>query len=46
MIKNFYGFFYRDPYFESDDEDQNEEILRPMNIDIDLSLSAYANSRK
>ena len=36
----------RDPYFESDDEDQNEEILRPMNIDIDLSLSAYANSRK
>lgn len=36
----------KDPYFESDDEDLNEDILRPMNIDIDLSLSAYANSRK
>ena len=39
---------YRDPYRNSDDEydDDDENDLRPMKIDIDLSLSAYANSRK
>ncbi|KAK3092818.1 hypothetical protein FSP39_007530 [Pinctada imbricata] len=38
----------RDPYRNSDDEydDDDEDELRPMKIDIDLSLSAYSNSRK
>ncbi|XP_069118098.1 ribosome quality control complex subunit NEMF-like [Argopecten irradians] len=33
-----------DPYADSDDEDS--ESVRPQRIDIDLSVSAYANSRK
>ncbi|XP_064599750.1 ribosome quality control complex subunit NEMF-like [Liolophura sinensis] len=33
-----------DPYTGSDMED--EDTVRPMRVDIDLSLSAYANSRK
>ncbi|XP_060068947.1 ribosome quality control complex subunit NEMF-like [Ylistrum balloti] len=33
-----------DPYADSDEEDS--DCLRPQKIDIDLSVSAYANSRK
>ncbi len=39
----------RDPYANSDDEDEeelDEDVLKPMKIDIDLGLSAYANARK
>ena len=39
----------RDPYTNSDDDDEeelDEDVLKPMKIDIDLGLSAYANARK
>ncbi|XP_050405953.1 ribosome quality control complex subunit NEMF [Patella vulgata] len=36
-----------DPYYVSDgDDDESDKPLKPLKIDIDLSLSAYANSRK
>lgn len=42
----------KDPYQTSDDEDNgdndenNEEKLKPMLVDIDLSLTAFANARR
>ncbi|KAK6182203.1 hypothetical protein SNE40_009935 [Patella caerulea] len=36
-----------DPYYVSDgDDEESVQPLKPLKIDIDLSLSAYANSRK
>ena len=38
---------FRNPYVDSDfEEDEDDEPIKPMKIDIDLALSAYANSRK
>ena len=34
-----------DPYADSDDED-DEYIIRPLKVDIDLGLTAYSNARK
>ncbi|KAK3587746.1 hypothetical protein CHS0354_042701 [Potamilus streckersoni] len=37
----------KNPYMCSDEEDNDDdERIKPMKVDIDLSLSAYANSRK
>ena len=40
----------RNPYVTSDFEDEDSEsddyAVKPMRVDIDLGLSAYANSRK
>ncbi|KAL3872530.1 hypothetical protein ACJMK2_035753 [Sinanodonta woodiana] len=37
----------KNPYMSSDEEDNDDdERIKPMKVDIDLSLSAYANSRK
>ncbi|XP_078313249.1 ribosome quality control complex subunit NEMF-like isoform X1 [Crassostrea virginica] len=40
----------RDPYRYSDDEydddEDDEDILKPTKVDIDISMSAYGNSRK
>lgn len=38
----------RNPYVDSDfeEEDDDDEPIKPMKVDIDLALSAYANSRK
>ncbi|KAJ8308819.1 hypothetical protein KUTeg_013693 [Tegillarca granosa] len=36
--------FLRDPYTDSDED--SEDTIPPMKVDIDLSHSAYANSRK
>lgn len=41
--------FFRDPYRYSDDEyddDDDDDVLKPTKIDIDISMSAYGNSRK
>ena len=38
--------YYRNPYVDSDFEDDEDDYIKPMRIDIDLGLSAYANSRK
>ena len=38
--------FYRDPYMEEADDDEEDSYIKPMKVDIDLSLSAYANARK
>ncbi|XP_063831229.1 ribosome quality control complex subunit NEMF homolog [Ostrinia nubilalis] len=35
-----------DPYKHSDDEDDESEKLEPMLVDIDLSLTAFANARR
>lgn len=37
--------FLSDPY-ASGDESENENYLKPMNVDIDLDLTAFANARK
>lgn len=40
-------WYCRDPFRYSDEEDEDEEdILRPTKVDIDISMSAYGNSRK
>ena len=37
----------RDPYADSEEEeDETADCLRPMKVDIDLGLSAFANARK
>lgn len=39
----------RDPYRYSDDEyddDDDDDVLKPTKVDIDISMSAYGNSRK
>lgn len=42
--------FCRDPYRYSDDEyddgDYDDDVLKPTKVDIDISMSAYGNSRK
>lgn len=41
--------FCRDPYRYSDDEyddDDDDDVLKPTKVDIDISMSAYGNSRK
>lgn len=43
LMYNFAKYF-RDPYVYSDED--NEDTIPPMKVDIDLSHSAYANSRK
>lgn len=35
-----------DPYDSGSESDENSERLKPMNVDIDLDLSAFANARK
>ena len=40
-----YDICYRDPYSE-DLDDTDEDYIKPMKVDIDLALSAYANARK
>ena len=40
---------FRDPYADSESDGEDDEdrgILKPMKIDIDLSVSAYANARR
>ena len=41
-------FYFRDPYGSSDDEDDepDDDVLKPMKVSIDLDLSAHANARK
>jgi hypothetical protein len=41
-------FYFRNPYVDSDfeEDEDDDEPIKPMKIDIDLALSAYANSRK
>ena len=45
-----FNFHHRDPYRYSDDEydddEDDEDILKPTKVDIDISMSAYGNSRK
>ena len=40
--------YFRDPYGSSDDEDDepDDDVLKPMKVSIDLDLSAHANARK
>lgn len=42
---NHISMMLSDPYQESDDENQDGGI-KPMVVDIDLSLTAFANSRR
>ena len=36
---------FSEPYAEFDSDEENDHI-KPMKVDIDLGLSAYANARK
>ena len=43
------NIFSRDPYDylnEDDDEEEEDTRIKPMKVEIDLALSAYANARK
>ncbi|XP_048732715.1 ribosome quality control complex subunit NEMF-like [Ostrea edulis] len=47
LESNTIALLLRDPFRYSDEEDEDEEdILRPTKVDIDISMSAYGNSRK
>ncbi|XP_061172941.1 ribosome quality control complex subunit NEMF-like [Saccostrea echinata] len=48
LESNIITLLLRDPYRYSDDEfdDEDEDILKPTKVDIDISMSAYGNSRK
>jgi len=39
---------FRNPYIDSDFEEEEDEDynIKPMRIDLDLAISAYSNSRK
>lgn len=39
-------FCHRDPYEGEEDDDEEYAPVKPLKVDIDLGLSAYANSRK
>ncbi|XP_030834468.1 nuclear export mediator factor Nemf isoform X1 [Strongylocentrotus purpuratus] len=44
---NHFQMLLRDPYKQYDDADEGEEdVARPMLVDIDIAQSAYANARK
>ncbi len=36
----------RNPYDYCDDDEDEEDKIKPMKVNIDLGLSAYANARK
>ncbi|XP_021353469.1 nuclear export mediator factor Nemf-like isoform X2 [Mizuhopecten yessoensis] len=44
LDSNHITMLLRDPYADSDEED--DECLSPQKVDVDLSVSAYANSRR
>ncbi|CAH1790707.1 unnamed protein product [Owenia fusiformis] len=46
LDSNHITMLLKDPYLDSDEEGDPETTLKPMRIDIDLALSAYANARK
>lgn len=37
---------YRYSDDEYDDDDDDNDVLKPTKVDIDISMSAYGNSRK
>lgn len=41
---------FSDPFANEDDsideEDENDEVIKPMLIDVDLALTAFANAKK
>lgn len=43
---NHFTMLLQNPYVDSDFDDDEEEFIKPKKVDIDLGLSAYANSRK
>ncbi|KAL4238275.1 hypothetical protein ACF0H5_002987 [Mactra antiquata] len=47
LSTNHITLLLQNPYVDSDfEEEYEDEIIKPMKVDIDLGLSAYANSRK
>lgn len=50
LDSNMITLLLRDPYRYSDDEydddDDDDDVLKPTKVDIDISMSAYGNSRK
>lgn len=43
---DFVSLFCRDPFGDSEDEEDGGVTLRPMKMDIDLGLTTYANARR
>ncbi|KAH3859417.1 ribosome quality control complex subunit NEMF-like [Dreissena polymorpha] len=46
LATNHITMLLKNPFVDSDFEDDDEYNVKPMRVDIDLSLSAYSNSRK